>query len=96
MNRPIIDDDRAGGEELSQLLRRPSPEVWRVSQDILVRLTSDVRVPVAAAALTVALAELIAANASPPSKCAEHICDCLLEVIAKHEAITECSAEYLQ
>jgi hypothetical protein len=61
-------NDPIGGNELFQLLSKPSPEVLRVADAILDGLNPEVvRAPVGIAALTVALAQAILANASPPS-----------------------------
>jgi hypothetical protein len=67
-HKPTSNNDPIGGSELSTLLYTPDPEVKRIASAILHGLSPDVRAPVAIAGLTLALAETIIANTSPPQK----------------------------
>jgi hypothetical protein len=69
LGTPGTNSDPIGGGELFLLLSKPTPEVRDIAKGILDRMcppNPHIRAPLAIAALTFALAEVIAANASPP------------------------------
>jgi hypothetical protein len=82
MEAAMRNDDTVGDNELFQLLSKPSPEVLRIHEAIVEGLGSEVRAPVAIAALTFVLAEAIVANTSPPQQWAEVVGVSLREFVA--------------
>jgi hypothetical protein len=86
LGAPGSNTDPIGGNELSQLLSKPSSEVKDLANTILKRMSPPnphVRAPVAISALAFALAEAIVANASPPRQWAGVISERLQEMAAE-------------
>jgi hypothetical protein len=78
-------NDPSGGGELFLLLSKPTPEVRDTAKSILDRMcppNPHVRAPVAIAALTFALAELIDANTWPVEAWAKTVGERLQEIVA--------------